>query len=495
VTSYLTTDIGSAPFLWVVPLAAYLLSFIIAFAQSGWTTHPLLLRAQAFLLVGIAVSVFLHANEPVEILLPLHLIGFFVTALVCHGRLAQDRPSIRHLTNFYLWLSFGGVLGGVFNALVVPSVFKHVIEYPLAIAAAGLLRPRSGAQADTQRRRQLDWLLPAAMIALILLVTAVLKEMNVLPPENDRLLISGLAGLFLLKVAARPLCFGVGLVLLVSVSFWYPSPIGKVLYTGRSFFGAYRAATEAGGRRNVLFQGTTVHGSQNVEPQSRLMPLAYYHRTGPAGQVFATNSTLRANGRVAVVGLGTGALACHGTREQAFTFYEIDPLVERIARDDRLFTYLRDCPPRIGVVIGDARISLAQAADQAYDLFVLDAFSSDVIPVHLMTRQALELYLRKTAPTGMLLFHISNRAMDLAPVLDRLAAELSLTAFIQDDFDVSAQEHAEGKSSSRWILMARNQKVAAPFLTNGRWQPLNGRLGGDLWTDDYSDLLKVIQWR
>jgi len=365
VTSYVTTDIGSAPFLWVVPLAAYLLSFIVAFAQSGWTTHRILLRAQAFLLVGIAVSVFLHANEPVEILLPLHLIGFFVTALVCHGRLAQDRPGVRHLTSFYLWLSFGGVLGGVFNALIAPSAFKHVIEYPLAIAAAGVIRPPSRALENSPRKRQFDWLLPPAMITLSLLIAAALKGLEILPPGNDRLLICGLAGLFLLKVAARPLRFGVGLVLLVLASFWYPSPIGKVLYTGRSFFGAYRAATDHAGKRNVLFQGTTIHGAQNVEPQTRLMPLAYYHRTGPAGQVFVTNGMRRANGRVAVVGLGTGALACYGTTEQSFTFYEIDPLVEKIARDDRLFTYLRDCPPRIGVVIGDARISLARAADQS----------------------------------------------------------------------------------------------------------------------------------
>jgi hypothetical protein len=495
VTTYVTTDIGSAPFLWVLPLAAYLLSFILAFARSSWMTHPMLLRVQSLCLVGIAVTVFLHATEPDEILLPLHLIGFFITALVCHGRLAQDRPSATYLTDYFLWLSVGGVLGGVFNALIAPSVFKNVIEYPLVIAVAGLIRPQDGAQNESKRNRQFDWLLPPAVIALIVLITLALKQMQILPPANDRLLICGLSGLFLLAVALRPARFGMGLVLLVLVSLWYPSPFGKVLYTGRSFFGAYRAATDTEGKRNVLFQGTTVHGAQSIDRQTKLMPSAYYHRTSPAGQVLLANASKFGSGRIAIVGLGTGALACYGTANQNFTFYEIDPLVEKIARDDRLFTYLRDCLPRIDVVIGDARISLAKTPNQLYDLFVLDAFSSDVIPVHLLTRQAVELYLQKITPTGALLFHVSNRYMDLAPVLDRLAAELNLAAFIQNDFKISAKEHAEGKSPSRWILMARDQSAAAPYLTDGRWRQLNGQLGGDLWTDDYSDLLKVIHWR
>ncbi|MGH7817390.1 MAG: hypothetical protein ACREOR_08380, partial [Candidatus Binatia bacterium] len=259
VTSYLTTDVGSAPFLWVLPLAAYLLSFVLAFARSSWTTHPLLVRAQALLLVGISITVFLHLNEPDELLLPLHLIGFFVTALVCHGRLAQDRPSARHLTDYFLWLSLGGVLGGAFNALVAPIIFKNVIEYPLVMAAAGLIRPPVSPSRDSKRSRQLDWLAAPAFIALILVVTVALKQIEILPPANDRLLISGLSGLALLALARRPLRFGVGLLALLLVSLWYPSPFGKVLYTGRSFFGAYRATADVDGKRNVLFQGTTVH--------------------------------------------------------------------------------------------------------------------------------------------------------------------------------------------------------------------------------------------
>jgi hypothetical protein len=495
VTSYVTTDVGSAPFLWVLPLAAYLLSFVLAFACSASTTHPMIIRVQAFTLIAIAVTVFLHLNQPDEILLPLHLVGFFITALVCHGRLAQDRPRAKHLTEYFLWLSLGGVLGGAFNAVVAPVIFNHVMEYPLVIAVAGLIRPSVDANNNSKRSRQLDWFLPLASMAMIILVTLALKQLQILPPANDRILIAGLSALALLSLPNRPVRFGVGLMALALVSVWYPSPYGNLLYADRSFFGAYKAAKDLEGKRNVLFQGTTVHGAQAVDRRSKLIPLTYYHPTSPAGQVLRTHAAARANAKIAVVGLGTGALACHGTATQTFTFYEIDPLVEKIARDDRLFTYLRDCPPRVNIVIGDARISLTRAADRSYDLLVLDAFSSDVIPVHLLTRQAVELYVRKIHTHGALLFHISNRFMDLAPVIDRLAAELNLAAFIRNDFNISPEEEAEGKSASRWVLLARDQHVLSAYLSDPRWRPLNGQLGGDLWTDDYSDLLKVIHWR
>ncbi|HYA28830.1 MAG TPA: fused MFS/spermidine synthase, partial [Acidobacteriota bacterium] len=339
-----------------------------------------------------------------------------------------------------------------------------------------------------------DWLLPPAVIALILGVTVVLKRLEILPPLNDRPLICGLSGILFLAIHRRPIRFGVGLLVLLLVSLWYPSQFGRVLYNGRSFFGTYRATEDLETNRRVLFQGNTVHGAQNAGREMRLRPSSYYHQTSPVGQVFGSIASSLVHGKFAVVGLGTGALACHGTAGQSITFYEIDPLVEKIARDDQLFTYLRDCPPKIDVVIGDARISLAKAADRSYDLFVLDAFSSDVIPVHLLTREAVELYLSKTTVNGVLLFHISNRYMDLAPVLDRLAKELRLTAFIQNDFKVTPEESSEGKSSSRWILMTRDQRTAKFFHSDPRWRLLNGQLGGDLWTDDYSDILKVLYW-
>src|SRR4029077_8296643 len=295
--------------------------------------------------------------------------------------------------------------------------------------------------------------------------------------------------------AYRPIRFGLGMAAFMLAFNYYSSSSGGVLYANRSFFGVYRATEDKDKEAHVLFHGTTLHGLQKSAEKLRLQPSSYYHRTGPAGQVFSELEKVGGERDVAVVGLGTGALACYGEPPQKFTFYEIDPLVERVARDQKLFTYLRDCPPAIEVIIGDERISLAQEPRRSYNSIVLDAFSSDAIPVHLLTREAVDLYLSNLAEDGLLLFHISNRYMDLAPVLARVAASLKLTALDQRDFRVTPSESDEGKSPSHWVIMARDKNVLAPFLTDSRWSLLDGKSKPDLWTDDYSNLLQVIHWR
>lgn len=494
VTSYVTTDVASAPLFWVVPLTAYLLSYVVAFARPVWATKSPLLRLQALMIIGVASTIFLSATQPAWFILPLHLTAFFVTSLVCHGQLAIDRPGTRYLTEFYLWISIGGVLGGMFNALIAPVMFTSVIEYPLVVAAGSFLRPGIG-ESDTRRSRRLDWLLPPALVALIVLVTLALSDAQILPESNQRLLICGVSAAVFTMLLHRPRRFGVAVSLLTLLALWYPGAAGRVLYVDRSFFGSYRVTLHGNGNRHVLFQGTTVHGAQNTQPESRLQPLTYFHRSGPAGQVLTLFANLRRSGHVGIIGLGTGALACHGGAEQTYTFYEIDPMVEKIARNTRLFTYLRDCPPKTAVVIGDARLSLAKATDHGYELLILDAFSSDVIPTHLLTREALQLYLKKIAADGVLVAHISNRYMDLAPVLSRLAQNLGLVAYIQNDFDITPNDSAEGKSASRWIMLAHREKDVEHFLANQRWQRLDGGNAAELWTDDFTDLLKVIHWR
>ena len=496
-TSYLTTDLASMPLLWVVPLSAYLLSFVVAFTRPSWATSSFMVRRQAFFLLGAAITVFMHATEPLWVMLSLHLVSFVLTAVVCHGQLANDKPDVSSLTDYYFWISVGGTLGGAFNALIAPQIFTLVLEYPLAIAAAAFLRPYVGVKVETKLQRRLDWLLPPAMILAVLVLTWTMKQIELLPPSNDRFLIFASSGVICLIFAFRPVRFGIGVTAMAIPYLWYPSPFGKALYTDRSFFGAYRVTLDLEGKKHVLFQGTTIHGAQSIKPDLRLQPMTYYHRTGPAGQVLLARSKLQPNGSIAVVGLGSGALACHGTLTQKFTFYEIDPLIEKIARDEKLFTYLRDCPPRSEVVIGDARISLAKEPNRHYDILVLDAFSSDAVPTHLLTREAIELYLSKTAPDGLLLVHISNRYLDFAPVLFRLATSLDLVALIQNDFSVSSQND-EGKSASRWVILSRAGNAVAPFFNDSRWERPDPRMGGDLWTDEFSDAVKLISfsnWR
>ena len=490
VTTHITTDIASAPLFWVLPLALYLLAYVVAFAHGRWATHAFLVRRQAFLLLAAALTVLLQATTPVMIILPLHLLAFFATALLCDGQLAQDRPEPAHLTEFYLWIAFGGMLGGLFNTILAPMLFRSVLEYPLAMTAAAFLRPYVPGANRRRWDRSLDLLLPIG-----LLVTAVslmrLTEGAALPQLNARLFSFAIPGMICLSFAYRPLRFGLGLSALLLASLIAHHPLGKTLYQARSFFGVYRVIDQGDTPRHVLFHGTTAHGAQNLN--SRLEPISYYHRTGPAGQLLRVAAQIQPRANIAIVGLGTGALACHGAPTQKFTFFEIDPLVERIARDDRLFTYLRDCPPEVSVVIGDARLSLAKVPDSYYDFLILDAFSSDVIPTHLVTLEAIKLYLAKTTPDGIILIHISNRYMDLVPIFDRLAQTLNLAAYLRNDFEITPEEENEGKVTSRWIVLSRSRESLGKFVDHN-WITVRGQFNGDLWTDDFTDILRVIRW-
>jgi spermidine synthase len=492
VTSYLTTDIASVPLFWILPLALYLLSFVFAFQRSSWAAHPFVVRRQGFLLLAAAITVFAKATNPAWILLPLHLVAFFVTALVCHGQLANDRPDPKYLTEYFLLISCGGVLGGVFNALLAPVLFNDVVEYPLAMVVAALMRPYL-VFTQSGRRRWLDLVLPLLVGVSVAGLVYLLRTSTVLPERFAHVLILGFPAVVVLSFAYRPIRFGLGILALMAGLSGYHEQYGRALYAERSFFGVYRVVLDKDQKRHVIFHGTTAHGSQSVDPFRRLESISYYHRTGPAGQVFTVLSQSGYEGRVALIGLGAGSLACYGKAGQEFVFYELDPVVERIARNPRLFTYLRDCPPNVSVTIGDARVSLAKAPDRHYGLIVLDAFSSDAIPIHLLTREALQLYLSKLQAQGLLLFHISNRYFDLPVVLDKLASRLNLAALIQQDVQITEAEQASGKSPSIWVLMAPEKQTLAPFVVDTRWKPLVGELSGDLWTDDYSNVVRVLR--
>jgi hypothetical protein len=495
VTTYITTDLASVPLLWVLPLSLYLISFIVAYQRGSWASHPFVVRRQGFLLLAAAITFFATATEPAVILLPLHLLAFFVTCLVCHGELAKDRPGTQHLTEYYLWISFGGVLGGFFNGFLAPLIFNGVQEYPLAMIAAALVRPRLDPSANKPETYGRDLVWAGTLFIIVLGVVLWADRDDFLSARLAHVMIFGLSGLIGLSFARRPLRFGLGIGAIMLATSWYHGPFGQVLFSERSFFGVYRAMRDGERNFHLIFHGTTLHGAQSLDPKMRLQPMSYFHPTGPAGQAFRLLSQNGFDKPVAIVGLGAGALACYGKSGQDFVFYEIDSLVDRIARNPTLFTYLKDCPPRAAVQIGDARVTLARAPDRSYGMFILDAFSGDAIPIHLLTREAVELYLSKLVTDGVLLFHISNRYMDLVPVVDRVAAELKLTAFLSHDGEVSDAERAEGKQPSTWVILARDRRLLAPFAGDAKWQPLSGDRKGDLWTDNYSNILQVLRWQ
>ncbi len=493
VTTHISTDIAAVPLLWVVPLALYLLTFVLVFARRKPLKHAWMLRVQPYLVVVLGALFFLGAANKIWVLLSLHLAAFFVTAMVCHGELARTRPKASRLTEFYIWMSVGGVLGGTFNALVAPHLFPTVIEYPLVIVVACMLRPRTSTAAGTTRSRWLDFALPAAVGAAAAVLVVGLQAADVQITVARAVAILAPVGLVAFGSQARPIRFGLGVAGLLVVSLLCSGRERGLMHVERGFFGVVRVRHDRSFNTHTLVHGSTNHGMQSLDPARRNQPLSYFHRTGPLGDLFKMLSDRGSVREIGIIGLGTGSIATYGQPGQRITYYEIDPLVERIARDPRYFTFLRDAQAEVEVVLGDARLTLARASHARYDLLILDAFSSDAIPVHLVTEEALRLYLDKLDEQGVLALHISNRYLDLGPVLARLAGDAGVECRVCRDDQISKTEEREGKFSSVWVVMARRPQYLGTLVENTRWQPLIAQPDDPRWSDDFSNILAVMK--
>ncbi len=476
VTRHLSTDIASIPLLWVIPLALYLLSFVLAFGRPTARLIDVSGRAVALLAVPLAAS-FAASSTSVWLAVLPHLVFFFAAAVLAHARLADERPPADRLTEFYLWISVGGVLGGIVGALLAPVAFPSVLEYPLALGLAVALRPAAVTKVLRDRRALLVGVLITGGLVLGWLATRGADD-----PTAARLpvLVLALVGAAAYVLVRTPRAFAVALGgVLVVACVAEPNP---TLHAERTFFGVHRAFEDAAGR-HVLANGTTTHGLQ--DPDDPGTPLGYYHPDGPIGDVFTTTEDA-ASRSVGVIGLGTGALAAYGRPGDAFTYYEIDPAVADIAGDPDLFSYLSDSEAQTEIVLGDGRLSLERTST-TFDVLVLDAFSSDAIPVHLLTAQAVQDYVGHLRADGLLAIHISNRYFDLAPVISRLAADLGLSGLRRVDPSSPALEQA-GRWSSTWVVLAPDGADLARLTPDRGWGPLPDP-EGRLWTDDYSDLL------
>ena len=470
VTSYFSSEIAAVPLLWVLPLALYLATFMLVFARRPLIPHGVTKRILPLLLVGMVMVIATVVTTPISILAALHLAGFFIAALVCHGELAKDRPGAESLTEFYFWMSLGGVLGGAFNALVAPMIFDRVIEYPLMLVAVAWLGISSG-----KAGRHLAWAAMPAVLAL-----AIIKPLG-------PMLAFGGASLACFLLSRDGVRFALGLAGVLLVAGFTVEGGSRVLLTERSFFGIHRV--EDDGRFRRLFHGKTIHGVQDVgRPQ---VPLSYYHPEGSLGHIFAAG----VDGPVGAVGLGAGALAAFGRPGQEIDFYEIDPAVARIASDPRYFSYLSGSKGKVSIILGDARLMLAKAPDAHYELLVLDAYGSDSVPVHLLTREAMQLYLRKLAPGGRIAFHVSNLHLNLRPVVANLAHDAGLVCLAEDDEDVTDEEMAAGKFPSRWMIVARRLDDFGKLPETGFWDGVEGYPASPLWTDDHSSILPLLDFR
>lgn len=490
VTTMLTTEIPPIPMLWVLPLAVYLLSFILVFAKKPVISYSGIADSMPIVILAGMIPLLSKTSWPLFLEIAVNLMMLFVAAVACHGELAKRRPPAEHLTGFYLWIALGGVLGGLFNGAIAPLIFSTVLEFPLALICAALLRQVMVPAAERRRFNWLDVALPFATGALVIILVRVTRKFGVEPGAIFHLIVFGPTVVLCLSFGKRPIRFALGFAALCIAGTSYTGTYQNILQTQRSFYGIYRIANDETGQYRRLFDGRTLHGMQSLSPARNREPLSYYTRSGPVGQVFHAFSGSEKLKRVGVVGLGAGTMACYAAPGEEFTFYEIDPLVERIARDPRYFTFLRDCSPQARVVLGDARISLKNTPDHRYGMLVLDAFGADAIPIHLLTRQAVQLYLSKLVDHGILVFHISNRYLDIQKVLGNVAIDAGLVALVETD----TTEIQAGKLPSRWVIMARTKDDLGTLMGDSRWILLKGDPRTRVWTDDYSSILTVFNW-
>jgi hypothetical protein len=512
-TQYMTSNIAAIPLFWIVPLALYLLTFVIAFSPrvnlsipwSGLVLGLSLLVASAEFREG--ARLFGRASFAI------HLFALVSVGLLCHGRLAADRPHRSRLTEYYLWIALGGCLGGVFNALVAPLIFDSIAEYPLALALAAFLVPDPTRDTPTTPTRLARWALDLSAALAVACAVLVVSRLVPTTASGTRWIVVvaiGVPSLLTLALIGWPRRFALAVATLLAFTWTSARSPWSALHRERTFYGVHRIiettglglpVTEASGRTgivaqklHVLINGSTRHGSQSLDPERRLIPTTYFHPSGPLGDIVRG---MRARGpipEIGVIGLGAGTTAAYGEAGSHITYFEIDPAVARLAWDPAFFTYLTDSRAEISIVLGDGRRRIAESADGRFDLIILDAFSSDAIPVHLLTREAVSLYLRKLKPRGCLAFHLTNGYLALDPVVAAIAADLGIPAAIKYDLARTPEQAFEGKDFSKWALMTRDAKSALPVLEG--WSRMPSDLGPDaksfLWTDDRSNLVELL---
>lgn len=505
-TSHLTTDLMAMPLIWVIPLGTYLLSFTVAFADNRMPANVLSRFAPAILLVGGA-STFLLWGSAVLTGLAVSTILLFVVAVALHTEMYRTRPDVARLTDFYLMMSVGGVIGGFFCAIVAPLLFNWTWEHPILLVAAALLLPPSRlfslGEEETFGRN--GWTVASLIIALCALGIGLYvgKSMAV---ETSHLRTALIAIILIagIIVAGRRVALAIVLAgAMLANGGWNHTELSGNGSRMRSYFGTYTISQSEDASVRWLSHGTTMHGMQLMRQPT--LPISYY---GPGSGIGIAarraEDLFGAQAQIGVVGLGTGTLACYKQPGQTWHYFEIDPLMVEIARDRKIFTFLDKCAPDAQIHLGDARLTLAEQPDASFDLLAIDAFSSDSIPLHLLTKEAFEVYRRVLKPDGILLVHISNRHIDLNPVVAAEAAAGQWAAALRFDSPPVAALN-RGMRPSQWIAMSPDAARLAQltgmvydrrpaYYYPDRWIKLKPPRSDDRWTDDYASVLPYVSF-
>jgi protein-L-isoaspartate O-methyltransferase len=521
VTAHISTDVAAVPLLWVLPLALYLATFVIVFSRRPVIPHWLVVAVQPVFVLALVTFIVLEAPNPLYFppangpigtvfnflgtvgawiatpfkpmvgQIAIHLTVFFVCALMCHGELARRRPAPRHLTSFYMWMSAGGMIGGIAAGLAAPYLFNWIAEYPILITLAVLCRP--GLALPKQRFEQAIFF--GAVVIATLAIMA-FREYGI--AIDDHVFTWVVAALLVVTVLfwRDPLPFAaiIAFVLLANHYIIEVNGVNSV----RSFFGVAKISESYDGRFRLLSHGTTLHGGQRIrdaqgQPLTGRPELIMYYYDGSAIAQVLDAARARTGGaiRYAVIGLGTGSLTCRAEPADTVHYYEIDPAIVHIARDPNLFSFVSECRPDVPIILGDARLTLAEAPDAAYDAIIVDAFSSDAIPIHLLTREAMAIYLKKLSPGGIVSIHVSNRHLELASVVAGIAAANGAITRVNDGGDATENEN-DYMFIGTVTAVARRDEDFGPLAQSQFWAVQEPDPEQWVWTDDYSNIVGAL---
>ena len=498
VTAHISTDVAAAPLLWVLPLSVYLLTWVLVFQARPLLPHRLMLLLQPLAIVSVIMLLAGGTERNLFVLLGGHLFCFFVIAMACHGELARTRPPAQHLTGFYVALSLGGMVGGLFAGLIAPFSFSWIAEYPILVALAALCRP--GNQAPAPRWGRWYWG-ALTLLAVMLIAPSYLSGEAAQYLDHFRMpiiiavAIAAMIAAIILKVGRWKFAATIGLALLLIRIL--PGDRGHV-ETVRSFFGVHKIVATTDGRYHLLMHGTTVHGAEKVlnddgtPVTGRPEAISYYYKeSGISRAIAAVRARKGGPLRAAVIGLGSAALTCASQPGENWKFFEIDQAIVDIARDPKRFSFIQKCHPDLQPVMGDARLTFAKEPDGVYDLIVVDAYSSDAIPVHLATREAMTIYKSKLAPHGAIVVHVSNRHLELASVIVGIANANNLKSWVYFN---NPRRDTEYILANNVVISARDESDVGDIAHSDAWKAASPDKLQRVWTDDYSNILGAV-WR